>query len=208
MTEKQRYNALLAKKAIKEFEKRNIQGFYCETKEEALKKALEIIPKKSSVSWGGSITIHEVGLPEALESGEYKILDASEGKGGAEMDRIAHEALSCDYYIMSANAIAMTGELVNSDGIGNRVSSLSYGPKNVIVIAGINKVEQNLDAAIFRLKTRAAPLVFLTYDKSDVPSFEELLKKSEGIGSQLLITTMSIFKDRIKVILVGESLGF
>jgi L-lactate utilization protein LutB len=208
MTPRQSYSALLAQKVIKELNKRNIQGFYCETKEEAFKKVLEIIPKSSVVSWGGSATLQEIGLIEALKNGEYTILDARVGKGAVEMNRIAHEALNADYYVMSANAISATGELVCMDGIGNRVAALSYGPKNVIVVAGMNKVEQTLDAAILRAKTEAAPLVVLHYDKSEISSFEELLNKAQGACSQLVITTMSTFKDRIKVVLVGESLGF
>jgi hypothetical protein len=209
MEPKRNYYALLAQKVIKELKSRNIQGFYFETKEEALKKALEIIPEDSLISWGGSSTLQEIGLLDSLKNGRYKILDASDtGKGAAELDRIAHQALNSDYYFMSSNAISATGELVNIDGIGNRVASLIYGPKNVIVIAGINKVEQNLDLAILRAKTKAASIVLLRYSKSDISSFEELLNKSQNIGSQLVITTMSAFKDRIKVILVGEFLGF
>jgi hypothetical protein len=109
---------------------------------------------------------------------------------------------------MSANAISASGELMNIDGIGNRVAALIYGPKNVIVIAGINKVEQNLDLAILRAKTKAASLIVLRFSKNEISSFEELLNKAQSACSQLVITNMSTFKDRIKVIIVGESLGF
>jgi len=209
MTPLQTYNALLAQKVIKEFADRNIPGFYFETKEEALKKVLEIIPKNSLVSWGGSVTLNEIGLLNHLKNGEYNILDPSDRtKGGAELDKIAHQALNSDYFLMSSNAISATGELINIDGIGNRVASLIYGPKNVIVIAGINKVEQNLELAIVRAKNKAAALVLLSYNKSEISSFDELIKKTQGIGGQLVITTMSTFKERIKVILVGETLGY
>jgi hypothetical protein len=208
MTPKQSYNALLAQKVIKELKNRNIQGFYYETKEEALKKVLEIIPEDSVVSWGGSSTLNEIGLIDSLKKGKYNILDPNAPQEGAEKKIIAQQALNSDYYLMSANAISTSGELVNIDGIGNRVAALIFGPKNVIVIAGLNKVEQNLDSAILRAKTKAASLVVLSYGKSEISSFEELLKKAEGSGSQLVITTMSIFKDRIRVILIGESLGF
>ena len=205
----QSYNALLAQKVIKELKKRNIEGFYVETKEEALKKVFEIVPGNSTVSWGGSETLHEIGLLDALKNGSYNVLDASDrSKGAAEMDRIAHLALNSDYYFLSANAVAATGELVNIDGIGNRVAALIYGPKNIIVIAGINKVEQNLEMAINRAKTRAASLVVLSYNGNETDSFEELINKAQSSGSNLVITMMSVFKDRIKVILVGESLGF
>jgi LUD domain len=209
MTPIQSYNALLAQKVINEFKSRNIEGFYFETKEEALKKVLEIVPENSTVSWGGSVTLHEIGLLDALKNGRYNVLDASDrSKGGAEIDRIAHQALNSDYYFLSANAISATGELVNIDGIGNRIAALIYGPKNVIVIAGINKVEQNLEMAINRAKTRVASLVVLSYTKNELSSFEEIINKAQGTGSQLVITMMSVIKDRIKVILVGESLGY
>ncbi len=209
MTTSQNYNALLAQKVIREFGNHNIQGFYCETKEEALKKALEMVPEKSTVSWGGSVTLHEIGLIEALKKGGYNVLDASDrSKGGTEMQRIAHEALNSDYYFMSANAVSATGELVNIDNIGNRTAALIYGPRNVIVIAGINKVEQNLDLAINRAKTKAAPLVILGYNRNDISSFDDLLNKAKENSSNLVITSMSLFKGRIKVILVGENLGY
>ena len=208
MMPKQSYNVLLAQKVIKELKNRNIQGFFYETKEEAKNKVLEIIPENSLVSWGGSVTLNEIGLIDSLKKGSYNLLDPNAATGGIEKDKIAHQALNSDYFLMSANAISVNGELVNIDGIGNRVSALIYGPKNVIVIAGINKVEQNLDLAIIRAKTRVASHVVLSYSKSEVSSFEELLNRAQISCSHLVVTTGSVFKDRIKVILVGEYLGF
>jgi L-lactate utilization protein LutB len=207
MEPKQCYNALLAQKLIGEFEKRNMEGFYCETKEDALNKVLEMIPKDSIVSCGGSATLHELGLQMALKNGKYNFLDPHVAQGAAAKDKVAHDALGADYYLMSSNAIAATGELVNIDGYGNRVASLIFGPKNVIVIAGLNKVAPTLDAAILRARTYAAPLT-LTLFKRDYTSFEELSIAAEAACSQLVITGMSMTKHRIKVILVGESLGF
>ncbi len=207
MTPKQSYNALLAREVIKEFEHRNIQGFYFETKEEALKKVFEMIPKESLVSWGGSSTLKEIGLLDSLKNGGYNILDPNAVQGAAEKDKVAHQALNADYYLMSSNAIAATGELVNIDGYGNRVASLIFGPKNVIVIAGLNKVVPNLDAAILRAKKYAAPLTILKF-KQDYSSFDELSKVADNACSQLVITGMSMTKGRIKVILIGECLGY
>jgi LUD domain len=209
MTPKQIFNTLLAQKVIKELKNRKIEGIYLETREEALKKVLEIVPRNSTVSWSGSVTLQEIGLLDALKNGEYNVLDASDrSKGSTEMNRVAHLALNADYYFLSANAISASGELVNLDGIGNRTAALIYGPKNIIVIAGINKVEQNLDLAINRAKTIAAPLVTLSYSNNAISSFEELMSKAQGGVSQVVITSMSVLKDRIKVIIVGESLGF
>lgn len=207
MEQKQIYNELLANKVIEEFEKRNIEGFYCETKEDALKKVLDLIPKGSIVSRGGSKTLDEIGLRDALNNNDYNFLDPKAVKGAGEMDKVAHQGLSSDYYLMSSNAITTTGELVNMDGYGNRVGSLIFGPKNVIIVAGMNKVEPNLDVAISRVKNYSRQMTLLLF-KQDYPSFDELYKSAEMAGGQLVITSMSAVKGRIKVILVGESLGF
>ncbi|HEX3047122.1 MAG TPA: lactate utilization protein [Bacillota bacterium] len=201
------YNVLLAQKLLEEFKKRNMEGHYCTTKEEALKKVLEIISKDSVVSCGGSATLREIGLRTALKNGGYNFLDPDDAEGGKAKDQVAHQALSADYYLMSSNAISVTGELVNIDGYGNRAAALIFGPKNVIVIAGINKIEPNLDAAILRAKSYAAPLTMLIF-KQDYDSFDDLCKAAEGACSQLVITGFSMTKGRIKVILVGECLGF
>lgn len=204
---KQCYNTLLMHKLIEELTRRNMEAFYCETKEDALKKVLEMIPKDSMTSCGGSATIHEIGLKIALKNEGYNFLDPDDVQGGMEKDKVARQALNADYYLMSSNAISATGELVNIDGYGNRAASLIYGPKNVIIIAGINKVAPNLDAAILRAKTYAAPMTMMIF-KQDYPSFDEVCKSAEDASAQLVITSMSMVKGRIKVILVGEHLGY
>lgn len=201
------YNALLAQKLMEELNKRNMEGYYCKTKKDALAKVLELIPKESTVSCGGSATLREIGLRKTLKDEGFNFLDPDDAQGGAAKEKVAHQALGVDYYLMSTNAIAASGELVNMDGIGNRAAALMFGPKNVIVIAGLNKVEPNLDAAILRAKNRAAMMTLLLF-KQDYPSYDELARAAEGAYSQLVITPRSIFKGRIKVILVGESLGF
>jgi Uncharacterized conserved protein containing a ferredoxin-like domain len=207
MNPKECYNALLAQKLIEKFEKRNMEAYYCGTKEEALKKVLELIPKGSTVSCGGSATLREIGLRAALKNDGYDFLDPDDAQGGMAKDKVARQALSADYYLMSSNAVSAAGELVNIDGYGNRVSALIYGPKNVIVIAGLNKVEPDLDAAVIRARTYAAPMTMLIF-KQDYSSFDELSKAAEAACSQTVITRMSMTQGRIKVILVGESLGF
>lgn len=204
---KECYNALLAQKLIVELQKRNMEAFYYETKEDALKKVLDMIPKDSLVSCGGSATLYELGLQVALKNQGYNFLDPNDAQGAIAMDKVAHQALTADYFLMSSNAISLTGELVNIDGYGNRVASLIFGPKNVIVIAGLNKVEPNIDAAILRAKTYAARMIMLKF-KQDYPTFEELSKAAEGGCSQFVITGFSMTKGRIKVILVGENLGY
>jgi L-lactate utilization protein LutB len=207
MTEIQCYNALLAQKLIAEFEKRNLEGYYCETKQDALRKTLELVPKDALISCGGSATLYNMGLREALRSEGYNFLDPNGVSDVAEKDKIAHQALNADYFLMSSNAITEQGELVNADGYGNRVSALIFGPKNVIVIAGLNKVVSNLDAAIERTKKYAARMILLKF-KKEYPDFDKLDEAAKGALGQLVITSKSAVKGRIKVILVGESIGF
>ncbi|MGE5391394.1 MAG: lactate utilization protein [Deltaproteobacteria bacterium] len=204
---KECYRTLLAQKLIAEFARRQMEGFYCESKADAVTKVMEMIPKDSMVACGGSATLRELGLREALKIADYNFLDPDDAKGGPAKEKVAHRALSADYYLMSSNAISATGELVNLDGIGNRVAALAFGPKYVIVIAGINKVVPNLEAAILRAKTYAAPHTLLLFNQA-YSSFDELANDSEDAWSQLVITSKSVFKGRIKIVLVGESLGF
>lgn len=206
---KECYQELLSQKLIMEFKARNLEGFYCKTKEEALNKVLEMIPEDSSVSCGGSVTLDEIGLRLALKNGKYNFVDPKDAQklGANAMEKAAHKGLSADYFLMSTNAISVTGELVNADGIGNRVAPLIFGPKNVIVIAGLNKVEPNLDSAIQRVKNYAAQMISLSYNQ-DYSNFDELSNAAKNSCSQLVITSNSVFKGRIKVILVGECLGY
>jgi L-lactate utilization protein LutB len=206
MSSKQSYNALLSKKLIDEFQKRNFEGYYCATKADALRKTLELIPLNALVSCGGSATLYEVGIIEALKTNGYDFMDPNDAEGAAEKDKIAHQALAADYFLMSANAITEKGELVNADGYGNRVSALILGPKNVIIIAGLNKVEPNLETAILRVKKLAARLILLKF--YDYATLDEVDNAAEHAAGQLVITSMSATKGRIKIILVGESLGF
>ncbi len=207
MKEQQYYNALMAKKLITAFEKRNLEGYYCETKEAALSKALALIPANALISFGGSATLNEIGLIEALRNGRYNLLDPTSATGAMEMDKIAHQALNADLFLMSANAITEQGELVNADGYGNRVSALIFGPKNIIVIAGMNKVEPDLDAAILRVRKRAARMILLKF-KNDYSDLDQLDSVAQNAVGQLVVTSMSTAKGRIKVILVGDNLGF
>ena len=207
MTLNQCYNALLAEKLMKEFGKRNFEGFYCKTKEDAINTIRDILPENALVSCGGSASLQEIGLIEVLTDGNYTFLNPNGAGNAADKDVIAHKALASDYYFMSANAISESGELVNTDGYGNRVGALIFGPKKVIVVAGLNKVESNLDAAINRVKTCAARKILLRF-KQDYSSLEELSEAAEAACSQLVITGKSAIKGRIKIILVGESLGF
>ena len=201
------YNALLAQKLIGELTKRNMEGFYCMNRAEALVKVLQLLPGDALVSCGGSETLREMRLREALKERKYRFLDPDDAQGGAAKDVVAHEALAADYYLTGCNAITLDGRLVNTDGYGNRTSALIFGPKNVVVIAGMNKVAADVDAAMQRIKTHAAPLTLLIF-KKDYASFDDLALAADAACAQLVVTSFSMTRGRIKVILVGESLGF
>jgi hypothetical protein len=206
MTPNQYYDSLRANKLIEELEKRDIEGFYCCSKADALTKLFTFIPRGSSISRGGSLTLDEIGLTEAMANGKYRFIDPKSGKGAYEKERLAHEAMQADFFLMSANAVSMTGELVNADGIGNRVAALIFGPRNVIVVAGMNKVEPDLGSAIRKVRTKTAEKC-LTLFKQDYISYDELQQSAKRAVSHLVVTSQSVYKGRIKVILVGETLG-
>jgi L-lactate utilization protein LutB len=201
------YTTLLVEKMMSELASRNFDACYCETSAAAVKQVLEWIPTGSIVSCGGSATLRELNLREVIKKEGYAFLDPDEAQGGAAKADVARQALLADVYLMSANAISVTGEIVNLDGIGNRVAALGFGPKMVIIIAGLNKVTPTLEGAIERAKTIAAPQTLLLF-KQDYPSYDALREAAENAYSHMVVTGMSIIKGRIKVLLVRENLGF
>jgi len=206
MTPQQRFNQLQADSLIEAFAQRNISALYCETKADALSAALALVPPGATVSCGGSATLHEIGLHAALHAHDCDFWNPDAAQGGRAKDAVARQALSADCYFMSANAIAATGELVNIDGYGNRTAALIFGPQKVIVVAGMNKVEPTLDAALLRARRVAAPLCMLLF-KQDYASFEELQRAADEACRQTVVTASSVTPGRIHVLLVGERLG-
>ncbi len=201
-------NGLLAKTVIKGLESRNMSGYYAETAEDALKQALELIPKGSSVTMGGCMSAHEIGLVDTLKKGEYDFIDrdAEEDKRAAML-----KAYDADVYIASANAMTEDGVLVNIDGNSNRVSAIAQGPKKVVFIVGMNKVCSDLDGAMKRARNVAAPINAQRFGLNTPCSKTGACmdcKSPDTICCQFLITRFSRHAGRIHVILVGESLGF
>lgn len=212
MTPKQQYYENTAKTILKTFEKRGFEGCYCPTNEEAVQKAMSYVAPGMSVSFGGSMTLEECGVMDALKSrDDITLLDRSKAKSPEEIQEIYHKALSCDCYFMSTNALTMDGELVNTDGTGNRVAALIYGPAKVIIIAGMNKVSANLKEAYSRVKTKASSPNSLRLNRNTPCAVTGKCCDCFGedcICSQTVITRRSADKNRIKIILVGEELGY
>lgn len=196
---------------IKNLNKRNMEGYYCDTKEDALAKALEIIKEGSSVGWGGSMTINEIGLMEAIKNGSYDVIDREAISNDEEYKATYARMVNADYFLTSTNAITMDGELVNIDGRGNRVSFLIFGPSNVIVVAGMNKVVSDVESGYKRVKDIATPPNTVRLNRNTPCATTgrcEDCFSPDCICNQTVITRRSGAPGRIKVILVGEDLGY
>ncbi|MFG6330234.1 MAG: lactate utilization protein [Lachnospiraceae bacterium] len=196
---------------LNKLSKRGIEGYFCETSEEAVKKALELMPEKSAVSWGGSMTIQECGLMDALKKHEYTLIDRAAAVTPQEKRALYARTVMADYYLMSTNAITMNGELVNIDGFGNRVACLCAGPEHVLILAGMNKVVMDVEAGIRRIRTKAAPPNTTRLNK-DTPCARTGVCGNcfspDSICSQIVVTRRNGIPGRIKVLLINEDLGF
>lgn len=201
-------NDLLSQKIIKGLGSRNMKGFYAHSKEEALQMALELIPEGSSVTMGGCVSAREIGLVDALKAGNYDFIDRdlSEDKRAAAL-----AAYDVDVFLASCNAMTEDGVLVNIDGNANRVSAIAFGPRKVVIIAGMNKVCKDVDGAMKRARNIAAPVNAQRFGLSTPCSKTGSCmdcKSPDTICCQFLITRYSRHDDRIFVILVDDNLGF
>ena len=211
MSPKKVYYENLADSIIEKFNKRGIEGYYCENAEEALLTAKRFLTPGCSISWGGSETLNELGLLEELGDSDYTIYDRATAKTPEERSAMYSKIVASDYYFMSSNAITLDGQLVNIDGTGNRVACLITGPKNVIIIAGMNKVVTDVETGIERVRNMASPPNCVRIG-AKTPCAE--LGKctnclvDDCICCEIVITRKSKIPGRIKVILVGEELGY
>lgn len=209
-------------KTIMELEKHHMQVYFVANAAEAKEKVLSLIPAGATVANGGSMTLVDSGIIDAVKSGEYRYLDRNmQWLSEDEKNMRLGEIMTCDYFLSSSNAITENGELYNVDGTSNRVNALLYGPKNVIIVAGINKIVPDLEAAVRRVKEIAAPknckrLNCNTYciHKGHCVSLDRGGDMADGCDSNARIccnyTVMASQRlhDRVKVILVNEELGY
>lgn len=207
-------------KVLAALEKNNMQGIYADKISDVVPKIKELISPGETVSVGGSVSLFESGVIDLLRSGNYNFLDRyADGLTPDDIREIYIKSFSADTYFLSANAITENGELYNVDGNSNRVAALVFGPKSVIVVAGINKIVKDIDAAITRVKTITAPknctrLNCDTYcnktgkctaaDKQDFSG----CPSDNRICCNYVVSSHQRIKNRIKVILVGEELGY
>ena len=200
-------NGALAQTVIKGLESRNMKGFYASSKDDALKIALSLIPENSTVAMGGCTSANEIGLIDALKNSKYKYID----RALMEPRESLMAAYDADIFLASANAMTSDGVLVNIDGNSNRVSCIAQGPRKVVFIVGMNKVCDDLDSAMKRARTVAAPANAQRFNidtpcKKTGRCFD--CKTPDTICCQFLITRFSKHPGRINVILVNENLGF
>ena len=207
---KQKYYFKRGELLVKNLRSRHFEAYFCENKEQALQKALELIPKGSTVGWGGAMSARQIGLLDAMNHGKYNAIDRDKAPNPEERIKAMKSCLLADVFITGANALSMDGQMVNIDGNGNRVAAIVYGPESIIVIAGMNKVMDTLEAAVIRARTIAAPMNKQRFQNQTPCEVTGTCGdcKSEGcICNQILITRNSKPAGRIKVILVGEELG-
>lgn len=197
-------------KTAEALNKRHFEAYYCSTAAEAVEKVLELTPKTDVVSWGGAMTVDELGIKQRMTQEGYTLLDRDTAQTPEEKQAIMRQALTCGTFLMSSNAISKDGQLVNIDGNGNRVAAMCFGPRQVVVVAGMNKVLGTLGDAVARARNVAAPAnaqrfgvktpCGLTGQCGDCTS-------PDCICSKLVITRFCMPERRIKVVLVGEDLG-
>lgn len=195
---------------VRNLKNRHFDAYYCETKEQALEKALELIPENAVVGWGGALSCQQIGLMDAMRTGSYRAIDRDKCTTPEERDDAYKACFRADVYLTGANALSLDGQMVNIDGNGNRVGAICYGPNTILVVAGMNKVEDTLEAAITRARTVAAPLNkqrFPNQTPCEVTGSCGDCKSEDCICNQILVTRHCRPAGRIKFILVGEDLG-
>ena len=207
-------------RTMKNLNKNNIETFYVEKKEEVVLLVEKLVPQGATVAAGGSVSLTETGVLEHLRNGKYNFLDRyAEGLSREDIVEIFKKSFGADAYFCSSNAITEDGELYNVDGNANRISAISFGPKNVIMVVGVNKIVKDIDEAILRVKTVAAPknckrLSCKTYcfEKGHCVDLEGGMGKGcsspQRVCRHYLVSSKQAVFGRIKVIFVNEELGY
>ena len=206
------HNEITGETVVKALTGNGFSATYCKTAKEAATAILDQIPNEATVGMGGSWTVGELGLPDELAARGNKVLN--HGKAGLskeEKNEIRRQQLTCDVFLTGTNAVTMDGEMINVDGTGNRVAAMIYGPHKVIVVVGINKIVQNLTAAMERIQSIAAPInnkrlglpnpCTKTGECMDCQGPTRICNVTTILHKQPLLSDIHVF-------IVGENLGF
>ncbi|MCD8198583.1 MAG: lactate utilization protein [Phascolarctobacterium sp.] len=207
----ERRNKCFGETVAANLRKNGFDSYYCNDRQKALKMALKLIPKNHVVSWGGSVTIQEIGLLKEVRN-IYRVIDRDKAATMEEKSEMMRQALLCDTFLMSSNGISEDGQLVNIDGTGNRCAALIYGPRQVLVLAGINKITKTIEDALTRARNTAAPINVQRFPDLNVPCHKTGLcsncQGEDSVCCQIVLTRRCRPAGRIKVILIGENLGY
>lgn len=193
-------------------EHNNMQFVYLKTNEELMNYLDTRIKEGSKVSVGGSMTLFETGVIDYLKTKDIQYLDRyQEGLSQQELFEVFNQALTCDTYITSTNAITMDGCLYNVDRTGNRVAAMIYGPKEVLVICGTNKIVEDVDEAVHRVEEVAAPLNCVRL-KTNTPCIKTKkcmhCSSNDKLCNTYTLLGHQLIKDRITIILLEGDYGY
>lgn len=212
MTPTEQRNQRLGSKMVKALERRHFEAYYCATAEEAKQRVNELIPDGSSVTWGGTMSVRDIGIPEMLKQrGTLDVWDRDLVTTPEEKQEMYLRAFKADYYLASANAISEDGVIVSIDGNGNRVAAITWGPKRVIFVVGMNKVAQNVEAALMRARSTASPINAARFDINTPCQLDgqcHNCNSPQSICNYIHFLRNSHPQRRHVVILVGEELGY
>lgn len=203
--------AQTAKTIINQLECHGMEGYFCETSADAVELVRKLVPEGASIAWGGTATFAQTGVKAMLEAGNYRMIDRSVTKTPEEAEQIYRQHFASDCFFMSTNAITRKGELVNIDGNSNRLACLLYGPREVYVLAGMNKVVEDVDAGIKRIHTMACPpnaARLHTGTPCDRTGVCGNCHEDGCMCCNIVVTRHNRHTGRIKVILIAEDLGY
>lgn len=196
----------------------NIPAFYVQNRREAFQKVMSMIPEGSTVGFGDSVTVKQIGVVDALEKGNYVFLNPwSPGISFEENVKLKKQALTSDVFVTGTNALTLDGKIVNVDALGNRVAAMLFGPNKVIIVIGINKIVENLEEALERIRNKAAPLNVKRHPNFDPMPPCGMTGVCSDCSSPWRICNKTVIIERqfnnnkyapvITMVIVGEELG-
>lgn len=211
MSVKSKFYEVRCQKAVKALIKNGFDAVYVPTKEEAVKKALDLVPQNAKVGVGGSVTIRELGIVDELKARDHELFDHHLVDTPEEKNRMRKGQLTCDVFFSSTNALTLDGKLVNIDGTGNRVASMIFGPGHVVLIVGANKITDDLQQAMIRAKHLAAPMNAMRLNLKTPCATTGYCSDCNSEDRICKVTTIIEYKPDLTnftVILVGEEIGY
>ena len=206
------HNETIGKKTVEALVKNNFQAAYCQTKQEAVEQILALIPGEATVGIGGSWTVGELGLLDKLAARGNTMFNHGLPNLRAETRlELRRKQLTCDVFLTGTNDVTMDGRLVNTDGIGNRVASMIFGPKKVVIVVGVNKIVKDVAEAEQRIRLYAAPINNKRLNTPNPCTTTGECMNCQGPTRICNVTTIiskrPVLTD-IHIVVVGEDLGF